>query len=117
MQISSCLTDDIAYRLLGRPLPESEGKWEVCVWTSTESDSGTKDPVMIVLYGTTGHSEPKPLNKESALNPGSFIKTQVCHFACLFFHLKMSLQPSFYFCIIIDICHGKTALECIIEFY
>ena len=91
MQISSCLADDIAFRLLGRPLPESEGRWQATVWTAADSDSGTKDSVLVVLYGTTGHSEPKPLNKDSAFNQGSMVSTQVC---IQFSFISLFLSPS-----------------------
>ena len=77
MQMASSMTDDIAYRLLGHSLPESEGRWEVTVWTGSESDAGTKDSVLMVLYGTTGHTEPKTLNKDFTFNPGSVVKMQV----------------------------------------
>ena len=77
MQTSSSVSDDIGYRLLGRSPAESEGRWEVSAWTGGGSDAGTKDVVLMVLYGTTGHSEPKPLNKDLALNPGSLVKLQV----------------------------------------
>ncbi|XP_070194990.1 lipoxygenase homology domain-containing protein 1-like isoform X2 [Littorina saxatilis] len=76
-QISYTITEDVAKQLLGHYLPESEGRWEVTVWTSKESDAGTKDPVMLVLYGSTGHTEPKPLNKDFTLNPDSVVKLQV----------------------------------------
>ena len=75
--MASSVTDDIAYRLLGCSVPESEGRWEVTVWTGSESDAGTKDSVLMVLYGTTGHTEPKTLNKDFAFNPGSVVKLQV----------------------------------------
>ena len=89
MQISSAVTDDIAYRLLGHSLPESEGRWEVTTWTGSEGDAGTKDSVLMVLYGTTGHTEPKTLNKDFAFNPGSVVKLQVANLfeICFFFLL------------------------------
>ncbi|XP_048249875.1 lipoxygenase homology domain-containing protein 1-like isoform X2 [Haliotis rufescens] len=76
-QISTGVPEDIAFRIRDKREPTSRGKWTGLVYTGGQSDAGAKDKVMMVIYGTTGHTEPKQINKDGTLSPGSCLKVQL----------------------------------------
>lgn len=77
LQVASLITDDVVHRVLGHDPIESHGHWEASVWTGQEGDAGTKEQVLLILYGTNGHTEPIHLNKNTSFNPGSAVKVKV----------------------------------------
>ncbi|XP_046584646.1 LOW QUALITY PROTEIN: lipoxygenase homology domain-containing protein 1-like [Haliotis rubra] len=73
-QISTGVPEDIAFRIRDKREPESRGKWTGLVYTGGQSDAGTKDKVMMVIYGTSGHTEPKQINKTAHSVQGPVLK-------------------------------------------
>ncbi|KAK3777632.1 hypothetical protein RRG08_021747 [Elysia crispata] len=74
---ASTLPNDISVAVLGHRIAESNGSWELWVWTSHKDGAGSSDPLTLTLFGSIGPSPPFELNQNGEFYAGSCVHSKI----------------------------------------